>query len=82
MKRAESGRFLAGVAAFGVFIFGWVLPSAAHTAKPTGTVMGGIVPCDGIGASPAPPLHFVAGTVVVLRGSVTLQTLLPGKSSL
>ena len=70
MRRCDRpGRFLACFAVFGVFIFGWAVPSSAHTAG--GTVVGGILPCVGLSTS---PLHFVSGTVVALQGSVNEQT--------
>jgi hypothetical protein len=67
---AKTGRLLTGLAAFGVFVFGSAVPGVAHSSRPTGTVVGGIPPCEGIGRS---PFHFVAGTVVALRGSITEQ---------
>ena len=44
--------------------------AVGHSHGPTGTVIGGIEPC--VGASLL-PVHFVAGTVVALRGTQTTQ---------
>jgi hypothetical protein len=53
-------------------------PSTAigHPARSTGTVIGGIEPCIGVSLV---PVHFVAGTIVALRGSETTEAVSPGE---
>ena len=78
-RRPRAGPLLAGLAVVAALAAGCDHQSpvrSTSTVEPAGVVRGGIPPCTGPESS---ALHFVAGAVVALRGSITEHHIAPGE---